>query len=298
MRFTIVSAADAGYFGLLQGLVLSCRDQARGREVPIHVLDLGLSQGQRAWLAELGVECAEPGWDYDFPGRAEAPATFRAQTARPFLPRYFPGYDTYLWMDADTWIQDWGAVETYVAAAGGGRMAISPEVDRCYSCTFDTGHALGQFESYRSVYGEQTARMCGLNPTLNSGVFALAADAPHWEMWAEELGAALQKTRSFYIEQFALNYVLYVRKPPVYFLAARYNWITWYATPLLRAGSGLFVEPRAPFSPLGVLHLTGTVKASEQRVVLSDGSEAVQSLEYPRRTAPGTAPPPPALACA
>lgn len=285
MRFVIVSAADRRYFGLLRGLVRSCHAHPGGRQVPICVLDLGLDADQRAWLRARDVELAEPGWDVDFPGRAETPLTFRAQTARPFLPRHVPGHDVYLWMDADTWVQDWGAVETYVAAAESGRMAITPEVDRCYSITFNTPHARAQYASYESVYGVEAAQQCGLNPTLNSGVFALRGDAPHWEMWAGELEQALQRTRSFYIEQFSLNYLLYTRRPPTYFLPARFNWISWYAVPLFKASTGRFVEPSAPFAPIGIMHLTGDVKATRVRVVDSHGGETWRTLEYPHGAA-------------
>jgi hypothetical protein len=56
----------------------------------------------------------------------------RAITARPFLPKYFPGHETYLWMDADTWLQEWYPIDWYVAAAADGRLAIAPQVDRAY----------------------------------------------------------------------------------------------------------------------------------------------------------------------
>lgn len=283
MRYTLVSAADRNYFGLLQGLVLSCREREEGRGVPISVLDLGMEEAQLAWLARHGVRCVRPGWDFDFPERETTPATFRAQTARPFLPRYFPGYDLLLWMDADTWVQEWSAVEAYLAAAEEGAMAITPEVDRCYNVTFDTPHALGRYASWKSVYGPDAAKRYGVNPTINSGVFALRRDAPHWALWQEELGRALQRTRSFYIEQFTLNYVLYARDVPSYFLPAPFNWITWHATPLLTAPGGVFVEPRAPFSPIGIMHLTGDVKRRQMRVSCLDGSETERTLEYPRR---------------
>jgi hypothetical protein len=279
--FAIVSAADSGYFALLRGLVLSCRDRPRGAEVPLCVLDLGLEPEQLAWLRARGVTHRRPEWDFDFPGRDETPVTFRAQTARPFLPGYFPGYEVYLWMDADTWVQDWSAVETLASVARTGPLAIVPEVDRCYSVTFSTRHALERYASWESVFGREAAEQAGLNPTVNSGVFALRGDAPHWGMWAAALGQALQRTRSFYIEQFTLNHVIYVQQAPTYFLPARFNWITWFATPVLKRSTGLFVEPRAPFSPLGIVHLTGDVKATRVQMAHSDGSRPWQTLEYP-----------------
>ena len=95
----VVSAADSGYFPLLQDAVLSVR--ALSPEVAIGILDLGLLAHQREWLAERVTHLVQPGWDVDFPGRDRAPQAFQAQVARPFLPRHFPGYEMYFWLDAD-----------------------------------------------------------------------------------------------------------------------------------------------------------------------------------------------------
>ena len=73
-----------------------------------------------------------PGWDIEFPGRDRMPETFKAQVARPFLPRHFPGYQMYLWIDADAWLQDWRAVELYCARRVASSLAITPEIDRAY----------------------------------------------------------------------------------------------------------------------------------------------------------------------
>ena len=44
---TIVSGADAAYFDLLEGLVLSLKAGPLGRTLPISILDLGLEAAQR-----------------------------------------------------------------------------------------------------------------------------------------------------------------------------------------------------------------------------------------------------------
>jgi hypothetical protein len=95
----IVSAADSGYFPLLRDAVASVR--ALDSQVAIGVLDLGLAPDQLAWLAAQAVQVVKPGWDIDFPGRERMPETFKAQVARPFLPRHFPGHEMYFWLDAD-----------------------------------------------------------------------------------------------------------------------------------------------------------------------------------------------------
>src|SRR5262249_57716856 len=72
----IVTGADAGYFPLLEGCLRSIRDKAPGRAVDLAVLDLGLEPAQRRWVEGMVDRVVEPGWDFDFPGRAETPRHF------------------------------------------------------------------------------------------------------------------------------------------------------------------------------------------------------------------------------
>ena len=82
MTATIVSAADAGYFDLLKGLVCSIRDKDEGKYIALSILDVGLDSDHRHWLADRGATIVEPGWDFDIPASMNAPAHFRALLAR------------------------------------------------------------------------------------------------------------------------------------------------------------------------------------------------------------------------
>ena len=115
MKFILVSAADAAYFPLLRDLVTSIRAQPRGAAAEIGVLDLGLAADQIAWLTARGAAIVAPGWDVEFPGREQTPSSFKAQISRPFLPQHFPGYDAYMWIDADAWLQDWSRSEEHTS---------------------------------------------------------------------------------------------------------------------------------------------------------------------------------------
>src|SRR5580765_1598977 len=90
----VVSGADSGYFPLLQDAVRSVR--ALRPEVAIGVFDLGLAPDERDWLEGRVTTVVRPQWDFDFPGRARASQALMVELARPFLPRYFPGYRMYL----------------------------------------------------------------------------------------------------------------------------------------------------------------------------------------------------------
>jgi hypothetical protein len=278
----VVSAADSGYFPLLRDAVTSVR--ALNPRVPIGVLDLGLAPEEIAWLGESVAHVVRPGWDVEFPGRERMPETFKAQVARPFLPRHFPGYEMYFWLDADAWLQEWRVVELYLVAAGKEKIAIALELDRAYKRHYKRPKLLGMnlvWKTYREAFGWRAADRLGRNPTANCGVFALHRDAPHWQEWARFLTRVLQRTRFFFAEQIALNYAIFAEGLPANFLPAYCNWAVGDALPAFDATRGLFVEPYAPHEVIGVMHLAGRDhKTGVHRLERLDGGTVETSLRY------------------
>ncbi len=278
----IVSAADSLYFALLQDAVLSVRAQCP--EVAIGIFDLGLAADERAWLAERVRHVVRPDWDFDFPERERAPEALKAELARPFLPRYFPGYRMYLWLDADSWLQDWHVVELYCAAAGRDKLAITPEIDRAYKRHYKRPKLFGMnlaWKNYREAFGWRVADRLGRNPMVNGGVLALHAEAPHWAAWRRVLAQVLQRTSFTPAGQTALNYVIFAERLPVNFLPAYCNWMPGDAAPAFDAAKGLFVEPYAPHQVIGVMHLAGAEQKSHVfRLQLLDGGTIDTKLRY------------------
>jgi hypothetical protein len=278
----IVSGADSGYFPLLQDAVRSVR--ALRPEVALGVFDLGLKPDELDWLQGHATYVVRPDWDFDFPGRARAPEQLKAELARPFLPKYFPGYRMYLWLDADAWLQDWDIVELYCAAAGRDKLAITPEIDRAYKRHYKRPKLLGMnliWKNYREAFGWRVADRLGRNPTVNGGVLALHAEAPHWEAWRRVLARVLQRTYFTPAGQTALNYVVFAERLPVNFLPAYCNWMPGDAAPAFDAERGLFVEPYAPHQVIGVMHLAG---ADQKNLVFRlnrlDGGTVDTALRY------------------
>ena len=278
----VVSAADSGYFPLLQDAVLSVR--AQRRDVAIGILDLGLAPAERAWLASRVSHIVAPGWDVEFPGRDRCPNAFKAQVARPFLPHHFPDYRMYFWLDADAWLQEWRCVELYCAAAGNDRLAITPEIDRAYKRHYKRPKLFGvtlPWKNYRQAFGWRVADRLGRNPMLNCGVFALHRDAPHWEAWQRLITRVLQRTQFFFAEQTALNYAIFAEQLPVNLLPAYCNWMPGDAAPKFDAERGLFVEPYAPYEAIGVMHLAGAEQKNHVfRLDRLDGGTVETSLRY------------------
>jgi hypothetical protein len=256
-RAIALTGGDAAYFPLMQDCISSLQATAEGRALALGVLDCGLTDEQRVWCRARGAVLVEPQWDFDFPGRAALKDGYKALTARPFLPRYFPGFDLYFWIDADCWVQQGDAITLFLAAARTGVLAVAPEIHRSFR---HYRHAWDEFaavcgKAYAAAFGEEVAHRLIRYPMINAGVFALPAGAPHWAAWADIYGDALQRSTDL-TDQLALNVMVYDKGLAHEPLPSRCNWPVHHATPAWDAPRGLFVEPAMPHDPLGILHLT------------------------------------------
>jgi hypothetical protein len=279
----IISAADSGYFPLLQGLIGSLRAQPRSRRLPLVVLDVGLADADRQWLAgrDVGVVAASLPPLATF--RDGQPVLSVAQRLRPHLPRLVPGFDVYLWMDADLWVQRDDVVPTYLGAAARGAMAITPELHVTYRSHYSPQRYRRMFRALETLFDTTSAKALAGNPTINSGCFAVRGDARHWQLWDETLAAILTRSSSYYAEQFALNHVLYRRHREArsLFLPAAYNWICHQSMPMIDHRSGALCEPVPPYATLGVVHMTVGSKEGEPELRRTDGTVLRRSLRYP-----------------
>jgi hypothetical protein len=274
----ICTAADAGFFSLLRDLVDSLRQ--RGKETPhqLCVFDLGLTGEQRGWLESQGAHLVQPGWDVDFPERDKQPGHFRSQIVRAFLPTHFPGFDTYLWLDADVWIQD-GAVLTWlVKAAAKNAIALVPELHAAYKKHTDPDECLEKMRLIKQAFGSGDAQAYGLTPSLNSGVFALRADSLHWAIWQRELYSLLNRAPSRFVDQLSLERVIHHHRLAAVYLPARANWVVSQARPAFCADRGKLVDPLPPHDPLWAIHLTLACKDMLINIDFLDGRSISKNL--------------------
>lgn len=260
MNSIIVTAADEKFSDLVKGLVSSIiRIKSKDRP-DLACLDLGLSRETQEWLSVRGVKLTVPTWDIPvLTSVREIRPQARALTARPFLRDYFPGYECYIWMDSDTWVQEYFALEWLQMAAANSQMALVPEVDRCYL----PSRGVFEWKLRRMVayYGKAGAEQLAWAPYYNAGVFALHADAPHWGPWAEYFRTGIETSESRELsDQTALNYMLWQTGLGVFPLPALCNWLCHLSLPSFNAKARRFEEPLSPKRPIGILHLTGDTK--------------------------------------
>jgi hypothetical protein len=286
-----ITGGDADYFDLMRDCIGSLRSMPEGRTMALGILDCGLTDEQRAWCRAQGATLIEPKWDFDFPGREKLKDGYKALTARPFLPRYFPGFEVYLWIDGDCWVQQGDALDLFQSAARTGKLAVAPEIHRSMR---HYRHAWTEFSTingaaYEKAFGREVAERLIRYPLINAGVFALASDAPHWQGWADVLGEALQRSADM-TDQIALNVLVYHHGFACEPLPSRCNWPVHHATPVWDEDRKLFVEPAMPHEPLGILHLTIYTKRLITLDVRElggphDGEVRARSLRWPGRVA-------------
>jgi hypothetical protein len=293
-KITIASASSAEYFHFLQGMVLSVRDKPESKGIDISLYDLGLTDEQKAWLAGYVDNIVAPRWEYGLTAQDGMRDPFRAILAKPLIPKYFPGYDIYLHLDADAWVQDWSAIQTYLAAAESAALAITPEIHRAYTANYTASHEFHDFivELYGGTWGEAYVKKYGYYPVLNAGVFAMPKDSPIWAFWRDNIQVSLQKSRHHCIEQAALNLAVFEHpdlfhfaepdKKNIQFLPATCNWLCHQSLPLYDRETGRFVEPFLPHTPLGVIHRSSDDFKDKKSapIYTTDGGTIVCNLKY------------------
>ncbi|QAZ69154.1 hypothetical protein [Solidesulfovibrio carbinolicus] len=217
-RCAFVFATDANYFFLAKGLVLSIEERMRSL-FDCFVVDIGLDDAARAWFAAHGVGIVR----FDrkrhvfFLPEEHLPPYADAQLCRPFLRDMLPGYDIYLWCDADFWFQscDGMALFADLALRHQEQAVLCPE--HHYGLAF-TRNQKSAVDAARLWYGEifdegVAEGFCHL-PVLNSGFMALHRASPVWTLWAKEIQRGYRKKKRYAFtwhvtEQMALNYVVY-----------------------------------------------------------------------------------------
>ncbi|MCB1556806.1 MAG: glycosyl transferase family 8 [Alphaproteobacteria bacterium] len=263
------------------------------RDAPVGIIDAGLTPAQIEHLKPL-VTSIRPGlWPLpELEKKAGGKQFLQACVSRPFIPDLFPGHETYVWMDADTWLQTPEAVDLLLRGAQRKGLAVVPQTDRAYGKAMRLGW-LGPFpfrprsfyySNARKAFDGKTARALFPYPALNAGVFALAGNAPHWARWQILIKKALKKGKIFTAEQLTLGMLVYLEGFEAEFLPAWCNWLCEHA-PLWDEDRHLFVEPYLPHHPLSVIHLCGLDDVRRDRAILSpfqtvQGKQVTRSYRY------------------
>ncbi len=276
MSVAIVTACDKNMYELLQGLILSLREQAQ-RPIELCFLDIGLTVEQRRWVSARVDHICEPRKDLMVPTSHRPEPYMQAQICRPFLREYFPGHDCYFWIDADVWVQDGQALEDYMIALddpkGRLEIAIAPELHRSYRLIWPEAGTIRRmrYREFEHAFDRRVAAAFCDTPMLNSGVFCAPHDSPFWQRYSWALQVAFQSPPRHLSEQIAANYAVLIHYHPrkknlkAALMPATHNWMCHYALPTRDPNTGHLTTPDYPHHKLGFVHLAGKSKREKYR---------------------------------
>jgi len=265
----IVSLADSNYFELLNELVDSIKSFEKSKETAICILDAGLTEDQKKILSKKVDEIKSAEWDIEVPAfKVKGKEWLKSQVSRAFLPKYFPNYEKYLWIDCDAWVNDWDSVELYFKACEDGKLGITQTLGPGYKIMSKVNWLFGKIaiiksqnfkHAVKSKIGLSKARKLAFAPHINIGVFSLEKNSSGWISWQKNLEQTLKSGNIFGSEGLAINMSVYIDELETEFLPLNCNWIASNLMPKFDEIENTFVEPYLPNYKIGIMHLAAGI---------------------------------------
>ena len=265
----IVTLADSNYFELLNELIDSIKSHDQNKNVSICVLDAGLNAKQINSIKDKVFSIKKAQWDINVPNyKVAGKEWLKSQISRAFLPKYFPEFKKYLWIDCDAWVNSWTSVEMYFEACNNGKLGITQSVGQGYRVLSKVNWLFGKLaliksQNYKhakkSGFSESTARKIAFAPHINIGVFSLEKNSSCWQVWQDLLKKALSSGKVFGSEGLAMNIAVYDLNVDVEFLPLYCNWIASNVLPKYDQVKKTFVEPYLPHNKIGIMHLAAGI---------------------------------------
>ena len=266
---TIVSLADEKYFNLLEELIDSIKSFPESKNIAICVLDAGLNQDQIDKIKNKVDEIKKAEWDIEVSSlKVKGKEWLKSQVSRAFLPKYFPNYKKYLWIDCDAWVNDWSSIELYFKACDKGKLGITQSIGPGYRVLSKVKWLFGKLaiiksqnfkHAVSSKINMQKARKIAFAPHVNIGVFSLEKSSSVWSVWQNNLKETLKHGRIFGSEGLAINLSVYVDNVDTEFLPLGCNWIASNVLPKFDESKREFVEPYLPNNKIGIMHLAAGI---------------------------------------
>ena len=266
---TIVSLADEKYFDLLVELIDSIKSFPESKKIGICILDAGLNKTQIDKIKNKVDEIKKAEWDIEVSAiKVRGKEWLKSQVSRAFLPKYFPNYKKYLWIDCDAWVNDWSSVELYFKACNKGKLGITQSLGPGYKILSKVKWLFGRLaiiksqnfkHAISSKISMDKARKLAFAPHINIGIFSLEKNSPCWKIWQNNLRETIKHGRIFGSEGLAINLSVYIDNVDTEFLPLGCNWITSHLLPKYDESRKEFVEPYLPNNKIGIMHLAAGI---------------------------------------
>jgi len=274
-KTVVTTGCDANFYPFMADALSSLRGLGLDTRADIGILDFGLAEDQLAALKSQGCTVVKPVWTLELPKDLEDNRAL-ALIARTALRDYFPGYNSYLWFDADAWAQTSEFFDLMVEGTRARGAAIIRENGAGYRR--DLTYMRWWYGHMVATYGLIDGVELAYGPAINIGILGLSDTAPHWEAWIRHYQKMIHMRHKANLDQHAFNAAVEMEGLAVAELPARCNWICTLSTPRWDSRRNFVCEPNG--IPLSVIHLAGPDKRREYELRVSHGTALITPLTY------------------
>ena len=271
-RSIIITGCDSAHYALASELLASIRDRCGG-SVTVGFINVGDTTPPFEVLSAADHVVNVP--DDEFHRGARRGFRLAYLQVKPRMPEFFPGYETYIWLDGDTWVQNPAGLQQLVHCAGLADVCVHPERDVNY--LGPDNPRLYLHHVYSALYGTEEADRYSPFPSYNTGVFAARESSPLWRMWTAALAEVRrrlgERSDVHFSDQIPMHRLIVSGMVSVCPLRAVNNWQVLLAPPAVNLERKLLLAPSYPFEEINILHLVGAAKSN--RYELGDGGQAI-----------------------
>jgi hypothetical protein len=265
IKTIIVTGCDAAHYDLAIDLLTSLSDVGR------HGLTVGFVHvGDDAVPPEIetAVDCVAHVVDDVFLANRLPGLRLSYLMIKARLPEFFPGYDVYVWLDGDTWVQNRVGLDEVIHCAQFADLCAHPELDPNYFREpIPSQRMLGL---YGALFGQAEADQHVRLPTFNTGVFAARAGSPLWALWRAilaEVRRPMAETPGLYFsDQVPLHRLIASGRISVHPLKAVNNWLVHAALPTINLARKRLMTSVYPHDEINIVHLTWITKDNRYRM--------------------------------
>ena len=269
-KIAIVTGSDKKYFPFLKNLVFSLVKSKSLEIADLCILDVEDSNDYLSELEGFIYQKKKAKFNLELKFK-DKENWFKLLTERPFIKDYFPGYEKYVWLDADTHVLDKESIINLDEATKLKDIAIAPELNESYvfknkkfgikKLFFSLYKITGwSFKNYKKYFNSELAENLFFKPLFNNGVFCIKSNSKIWGLWKNEYQLALNKAKTSYgikTDQLSLNKILYENFNIVSIMDSTNNWIIDKSEPLFfDKDNKLLLTPSYPRRKINILHFT------------------------------------------
>lgn len=183
-----VTGADSKYFQLMVECIESIKATQLYKDVPICVLDCGLTEDEKEYLTtELNIQNIK---DMATVCPEIQNGFLKNIFMRPQLDKLFPGYRYYFFIDADAWIYNENSIDLYINYATQYGIGIARDL-----CAPEHGKFYGFFGCNPNIIAPSLWNddLIKKSPAINAGIYCLDVQSNLCKKWSKNVQTNIQE---------------------------------------------------------------------------------------------------------